>query len=162
MERADAKPITLVPHSGIQFLTFGFDLDAAPRGARSFIERPQTERTGADVHGQVRLLPAYDELDPDGEPPFKPQAGDDDYDVSNAKALQPFVGRWVPMPFFAVQPGRTPDGLPLLDRGPSNWARACLFPADRAATGSTHTLVLAFDTQLVDGPRGVTYDAPSR
>ncbi len=162
MERADGKPITLVPHSGVQFLSFTFDLEAAPRGTRSFIERPRSGRARPDGLPDVELLPGYNETDPDGEPPFRATAGDDEYDVSNARALQPFVGRWVPMPFFALRPGRRPDGSPLFDQGPSNWARACLFAAEPGHTDHTHTLVLAFDTQLAPGPRGAVYDAPSR
>ncbi len=162
MEREDGKPIILVPHSGVQFLSFTFDLEAAPRGTRSFIERKRPDRIGPDGLPDVQLLPGYNESDPDGAPPFSAAAGDDEYDVSNAKALQPFVGRWVPMPFFALRPGRQPDGSPLFDQGPSNWARACLFSAEQPAAGSTHTLVLAFDTQLAPGPRGTVYDAPLR
>ncbi len=86
--------------------------------------------------------------------------------MSIAKALQPFMGRWVPMPFFAVLPGRTAEGWPKLDRGPSNWARAKLMAADRAAQGSeklaTHRLVLAFDTQLVEGTDATAYEGPRR
>ena len=161
MER-DTKPITLVPHSGIQFLVFSFDIANGPRGARSFIERRQPEERRGDGLVPVRLLPAYNELDPEREPPHRLEAGDDEYDISNAKALEPFVDRWVPMPFFAVLPGKTPDGLPLLDKGPTNWVRARLIRTDKAATGHTHTIALAFDTQLVDGAKGVTYDAPRR
>ena len=141
---------------------FAFDLETAPRGTRSFIERKRPDRIGPEGLPDVQLLPGYNEFDPDGAPPFSAAAGDDEYDVSNAKALQTFVGRWVPMPFFALRPGRRPDGSPLFDQGPSNWARACLFPAEPAAPGHTHTLVLAFDTQLAPGPRGAAYDAPSR
>ena len=162
MERADGKPITLVPHSGVQFLPFPFDLEAAPRGTRTFIERARPDRVGPDGLPDVQLLPGYHETDPEGDPPHRAGAGDDEYDVSNAKALQPFVGRWVPMPFFALRPGRAPDGLPLFDQGPSNWARACLFNAEPAASGHTHTLMLAFDTQLASGERGDVSHTPTR
>ena len=159
MERMEPKPITLVPHSGIQFLTFGFNSDAAPRGNRSFIERPQRDSRRQDGLVPVRLLPAYNENDPEAEPPFMVQSGDDQYDVSNGKALDAFVDRWVPMPFFAVRPGRTAEGHPLLDKGPSNWVRARLMRSDKDRTGFTHTIVFAFDTQLVEAI-GVTYDGP--
>lgn len=161
MAQAEQKPIMLVPHSGIQFLTFGFDIDAGPRGVRSFIERPTVDRLWADGKTRMRLLPAYDEVDPEHEPPHKLQSGDDEYDISNGKALEVFVDRWVPMPFFALRPGRTPEGGPLLGKGPANWARARLMLADRPATGMTHTLVLAFDTQLVESATGLTYEGPS-
>lgn len=162
MERADLKPITLVPYSGIQFLTFGFNVKDGPRSALSFIERPQLKDRKPDGSVPVRLLPAFDESSPDAEARFKPQGGDDEYDISSSKALEPFVGRWVPMPFFAMRPGKTADGQPLLEKGPSNWARACLTTNDEAATGLSHTLVVAFDTQLNEGPKGPTYDAPRR
>ncbi len=162
MDRSSRKPITLVPHSGVQFLTYAFDLESGPRAARTFIERPLPAEKAADGTVPLQLLPGYNEVDPDEEPPHKLQAGDDEYDISNGKALEAFLDRWVPMPFFAVLPGRTADGLPKLDKGPSNWARAKLITADKAETGSTHRLVLAFDTQLVEGSDAITYEAPRR
>ena len=162
MDRSGRKPITVAPHSGVQFLTYSFDLESGPRAARTFIERPLPEEKAPDGTVPLQLLPGYNEVDPDEEPPHKLQAGDDEYDVSNGKALEAFLDRWVPMPFFAVLPGRTADGLPKLDKGPSNWVRARLMTADKAETGATHRLVLAFDTQLVEGSDAGAYEAPRR
>ena len=162
MDRSGRKPITLVPHSGVQFLTFAFDIASGPRAARTFIERPLPAEKAADGTMPFQLLPGYNEVDPDEEPPYKLQAGDDEYDISAGKALECFLHRWVPMPFFAVLPGRTASGHPKLDKGPSNWARARLMPTDKAETGATHRLVLAFDTQLVEGGDATAYEGPRR
>ena len=161
MDRMGRKPITLVPHSGVQFLTYTFDVDAGRQPARTFIERPLPGQATADGT-PVQLLPAYNEIDADQEPPYKLQSGDDEYDISTGKALEAFLDRWVPMPFFAVRPGKTADGLPLLDKGPSNWVRAKLMRLEKAETGRTHALVLAFDTQLVEGADPSAYDGLRR
>lgn len=161
MDRTGRKPITLVPHSGVQFLTYTFDIDATRQPARTFIERPLPQEAGPDGV-PVQLLPAYNEIDPDLEPRFKLQSGDDEYDISTGKALEMFLDSWVPMPFFAVRPGKTEDGLPLFDKGPSNWVRAKLMRLEKTETGKTHALVLAFDTQLVESADATSYEGLRR
>ncbi len=88
MDRSGRKPITLVPHSGVQFLSYSFDLESGPRAARTFIERPLPEEKTPDGAMPLQLLPGYNEIDPDEAPPYTLQAGDDEYDISNGKALE--------------------------------------------------------------------------
>ena len=52
----------------------------------------------------------------------------DHYDVNKIKALEPFLGKWVPVPFCASGPGAARYGEEMLDPGPTNWARALVTP----------------------------------
>jgi hypothetical protein len=153
---ADGTVATLTPHSGVQFLVFGFDIDASGRFSRSFIERPQVDQRGANGVTPVHLLPGYNEIDLELEPPYKYDArlGDATYDISKQRAIEPFLDAWVPMPFLAVRPGASPGGIPVLAQGPSNWARARITKADQDETGHTHKIVFAFDTQLMAADGG--------
>ena len=161
MPNAETKPITLVPHSGVQFLTFGFDIEAGPKFSRRFLERPQFGKQRPDGTTPLLLLPAYNEIDPEGEPPFVTEVGDDEYDINKLRALEPFIDRWVPAPILAVRPGASTDGLPILAQGPSNWARLRISPTNRDDTGFTHVAVFAFDTQLLPRDNLDEYFGPS-
>jgi hypothetical protein len=149
MANADITKFTLVPRSGVQFLVFGFDIDVTPRFSRSFLERPQFDRVGPGNVVPVRLLPGYDEIDSERDPPFKQETTDFRHDITKAKALEPFLENWIPVPFLAVRPGSNAAGFPVLAQGPSNWARVRVTASDKAKTGFSHQVVFAFDTQLV-------------
>ncbi len=159
----DINVATLTPHSGVQFLTFGFDIDAGGRFSRSFIERPQIDQRAASGVTPVHLLPGYNENDIDLEPLYKyeQQLGDVAYEINKQRAIEPFLDAWVPMPFLAVRPGANSGGLPVLAQGPSNWARARVTKVDKDETGSTHKIVFAFDTQLVAQETAGGYVAPT-
>lgn len=92
------------------------------------------------------LYPGYNDIDPDGERPFAPQPGDDEYDINKLRALEPFVDRWIPIPVLAVRPGASAEGLPVLAQGPSNWARLRISTSKKAQTGFAHIAVFAFVT----------------
>jgi hypothetical protein len=64
------------------------------------------------------------------------------------------------VPFLAKVPGRDSDGAEIL--GPTNWCRGRLTLADQTAPeGATHTVVLAFDTDMLPTQPGRPYLAPS-
>ena len=153
---------TLTPHSGVQFLVFGFDIEAGGRFSRSFIERPQLDQRAANGVTPIYLLPGYNEIDLELEPLYKyeQRLGDVTYDINKQRALEPFLDAWVPMPFLAVRPGTSPGGVPVLAQGPSNWARARVTRVDKDEAGFTHKIVFAFDTQLVTADAG-GYVAPT-
>jgi TonB family protein len=44
-------------------------------------------------------------------------------------------GKWVPVPFLRVRPGRGRFGETEYDHGPTNWARVCVLPAEETADG---------------------------
>lgn len=132
--------VTLVPQSGIQFLDFGFDLDGV-RFNKSFLEE--------DVPSEgVMLRPLVNRggelLHPVSLEPVEPT-----YSINAARALDLFLGAWVPLPFMRVM-GRDVDGNEVFDQGPSNWVR--VFVTSEAegedAGGSTYRVALAFDTEL--------------
>lgn len=95
------ETITLTPQSGIQIVEYGFDLADTPRFTRSFIERP-SEQVNENGDIEFTLLPNWDDEDPEAEPPHLLQASDDEYDVSKVKALDTFMGVWIPVPFLRL------------------------------------------------------------
>ena len=147
----DSVVATLTPHSGVQFLVFGFDIEGGGRFSRSFIERPQLDQRGANGVTPVHLLPGYNEidLDLDASYTYDQRLGDVTYDINKQRAIEPFLDAWVPVPFLAVRPGARSGGLPDLAKGPSNWARARVAVSRREETGFTHKVIFAFDTQLM-------------
>ena len=147
--------INLIPNTAIQFLDFGFNLNTV-RASRAFL-------TTTDPQGQVRLTCLYAD---DASGQFITQDGqiakpEQVYSLNAAKAAAIFNEAWIPLPFLRVRE-RRPDGQPLLDQGPSNWARARLVELSAPdAEGHTHRLTLAFDTQLLPTREGRPYLAPN-
>ena len=158
----DSVVATLTPHSGVQFLVFGFDIEGGGRFSRSFIERPQLDQRGANGVTPVHLLPGYNEidLDLDASYTYDQRLGDVTYDINKQRAIEPFLDAWVPMPFLAVRPGASPGGAPVLAQGPSNWVRARITRVEKDEFGFTHKIVFAFDTQLAPADAG-GYVAPT-
>ncbi|RWX59879.1 virulence factor SrfB, partial [Mesorhizobium sp. M2A.F.Ca.ET.039.01.1.1] len=142
---------TLVPDSGIQFVEFGFDFDGSPRLSRSFVERVSPAETGPDGKPLARLLPNWTDDDPDsGEQPYPQKGGDEAYDITKAQALQVFLDRWVPMPFFRIEPGKDALGNEIYAQGPTDWVRVRVTET-RNAHGDrkgTHRAIFAFDSSL--------------
>ena len=143
------KPIvTLAPHSGIQFLDFAFALDGSIRLSRSFLEEDGAEGTGKILHALIA----------EGGEWLHPLTGavvdpEKTYSLNTQRALEPFIDRWVPVPFMRLL-GRDEAGRDVFDQGPSNWAR--IFVTEGGAsteTEKTYDVVLAFDTELDAKPR---------
>ncbi|MER8511269.1 virulence factor SrfB [Mesorhizobium sp. M0142] len=155
---------TLVPDSGIQFVEFGFDVDATPRLSRSFIERLSPGETGSDGKTLVRLLPNWNDDDPESdEQPYPPKGDDIEYPISSAKALETFLDCWVPMPFFKIEPGKDALGNEIYAQGPTDWVRVRVTET-RKAYGDrkgTHRAIFAFDSSLAPRKPNRAYLAPS-
>jgi len=153
------EEVTLVPYSGLQMLDFGFDETAMNMRPRRFIERKE----GGDK--QV-LHPVPEEERHDGEEDGANGLGsrDDDleYSIRPAKALDPFLDKWLPAPVLRIRPGRGADGKEQYDDGPFGWARLRVTDLGRKdpATGHTHRVQLAFDTSLAQDAPGGRYLAP--
>lgn len=148
---AETDLLTLVPQSGLQFVVRPFDEARLPRITRAFWE--EVEHPGPEAQPHVILRPlATDEADGSFRDPLTGAKPPEDrvYQINTARAFEPFLERWTPLPVFEVRDGR-------LEQGPTNWVRVRLvrLPA-RDAAGHTHVAVLAFDTGLV--PR--RHDAP--
>lgn len=142
--------VTLVPHSGIQFLDLRFDPAKLGNETRYFWEQPLPPgATGTDA-ALVNLRPlAMDEhgmlVDPETRiaPPE-----DETYPVARQRALDPFLGQWVPLPYLRVDdPHAEAEEVRVF--GPTNWARMRIAELPGPdEDGNTHALVLAFDTTL--------------
>lgn len=156
--------VSLVPQSGIQFIDVRFAITQLPNLMRSFWEQPlpaATESAGAGSRlVNLRILTDEDGLfmDPvSGQSPPLEEC----YPVGRSEALQPFIDRWVPLPYFRVGAVAV-GGKERYDRGPTNWARLRL---SRLATpdgdGNTHHAVLAFDTALRELDKTQPYTAIS-
>ena len=141
--------VVLVPHSGIQVVEYALDIDAVGRFQRRFIERTFPEEASAGEI-PVRLLQGWDEDDPSIEASIPPRGDDVDYTISKEKALEPFLGKWVPVPFLRVRHGRGERGREMYDKGPTNWVRVRVVEDTTRAPGegARHLAIFAFDTEL--------------
>ena len=156
--------ITLVPHSGIQFYTLGFDLQTMPQFARSFIGHKFLDQARADGTVPMELLAGWNEDDPEGEPPHQVTGDDDEYRIAKDKAVDTFLDRWIPVPFLAVRPGLDAQGREILDSGPIDWVRLRISAAEPGAKLNgvpiSHYVIFAFDTEILKPDQSV-YAAPT-
>ncbi|KAA5603908.1 virulence protein SrfB [Roseospira marina] len=174
----DAQVITLVPYSGIQFIDFGFNAETV-RSTASFWERESAEappegavaagvETPDDESGPKAWYQLFKlEQDPEtrelvlpGSKDVPPE--DEVYRIAPKKILENYAHQWIPVPMLR-QRDRGPGGRPILDIGPTNWARAMIVPLDTPETdGTTHRVVLAVDTTLAERSQRRGYSAPTR
>lgn len=158
------ETLILVPNSGIQFVEYSFHLDKVPRFQRPFIEREfPDERDAQTGEIPVRLLAGWNEEFPDtGEPPLT-QYSDRIYSLTPVRALEPFLGKWVPVPYIAHL-RVDPLGAPATYRnGPTNWARARVVQVNGSEdTPVTHKVVFAFDTTIDDHDPPLTFTTPAQ
>ena len=154
--------ITLVPNSAVQFWDAVLDIERLPNRRRSFWEERLSDVPDATGTVPAQLRPLIEDsatrelTDPvTGRSPPEEEI----YAIGRGQALEPFLGKWVPLPFFLVR-GRRADGQEEFERGPTNWVRIRLVALPEAAPGRTHHLTLAFDTAL-EPAEEADYLAPS-
>ena len=147
--------VTLVPLSGIQFLDFSLKFDDLGRQSRWFVER---ETKDSDDETRLSLIPLTEVAGEDGTRLQDLVSGaffedEEAYKVDGRSALEPFLGQWLPVPFFRII-GMDSRRQEVHERGPINWARVYIVKlATPEANGATHRLVLAFDTDTQDADR---------
>src|SRR5882724_2650594 len=95
----------LVPHSGIQFVTFGLDLDAAPLFSRKFVGQKLADRVVDEDTVAMKLLLTSKEDESTDEPDYQEDYEDQPYSIDKEKAVLTFLNEWIPLPFLAVKPG---------------------------------------------------------
>ncbi|MDR0339523.1 MAG: virulence factor SrfB [Desulfovibrio sp.] len=147
-------PVTLIPGGCPQFLDFSIDLDAldqkAVRFSRSFLEE---RRPGSQGEGRENfVLHSIEENDRglwvkrvDGTP-----SAPSSYEIDSRKCLDAYIDQWAPLPYLRIRDMRRPNGDPMFEAGPSNWARCRLVrPADGARA---LRIILAFDTSVEEPP----------
>lgn len=144
-----SQTVMLVPHSGIQFVEYALDIDGVSRFQRKFVERmfPAEEKNGEIP---VRLIQGWDEDEPTLDAHIVAQSDDVEYSINKEKALEPFLGKWVPVPFLRLRHGRDENGREAYDKGPTNWARVRVVEDNSRppGQGARHLVIFAFDTEL--------------
>ena len=148
------QSISLVPHTGIQFVSDHFDFEATPRFTRTFVER--------QANNVVTLHPTWNFNDPDGDPKPSTTQDGDPYTISKQRALEPFIGKWVPVPYLRLI-GSGDQGEDRFDKGPSNWVRVRVVDTSKdPGQKGTHQITFAFDTEILPPPlQNRAYTAPS-
>ena len=152
---------TLVPFSGLQMLDLGFDLDEVKFRQRRFVERTTERRSDEEAR---ELIPLYDDEERNESVLAAPHPDDLEYGVQAIRALEPFLGKWVPAPVLRVRPGLGADRSERYDDGPFGWARLRVVELEEKdpATGHTHRAQLAFDTTLAKEQPAGRYLSPDR
>lgn len=141
----------LAPSSGIQFIDIPLATDRLGLVHRRFVY--DTDAAGT----RTVLIPVPADVPTDGVE-YHPVTGkileaSASRWLSGLDGVRPFLDRWVPVPFFRFI-GRDGQGKPVLDAGPTNWARVYVASPDDGAGGrdvssASHLdAVLAFDTRL--------------
>jgi hypothetical protein len=141
----------LVPHSGIQFITLGINLDAPPAFTRKYVGQKLADQVVDEDTVAMKLLPGWNEDEPDKDPDYEAGYEDQPYSIAKDKAVLTFLNEWIPVPFLAVKPGLE-QGREILDAGPLDWARMRISEAkpndSHNGTPITHHVVIAFDTEI--------------
>lgn len=143
--------ISIIPGSGLQFWDVVLDIEHLPNRRHNFWEEKLAQVADESGHVPVQLRPLAEHKDTreltdpiTGRMPPE----EDIYAIGRGQALEPFLGKWVPLPFFRVR-GQLRDGRTDFDRGPTNWVRMRLVALPTTEPGRTHHLTVAFDTALV-------------
>ncbi len=155
------EEITLIPFSGIQMLDFGFDISKLEMRPLRYIERVTGEQDGENI---LTLFPLSGDDTRDAEILDARRDDDDEYSVRPTAALDPFLDKWVPVPFLRQKSQRGHAGELQFDPGPSSWARmrTVELAEPDAETGHTHRIQIALDTTLVDHQQDMNYIAPEK
>lgn len=151
--------VSLIPGGTIQFLDLAFDIKALGRLRTEFHESEQAESNGSHSRWALKCLTRsrdgdyYVDCQTD-EPFFETLStgsqvqGRPTYSVSPEKALEPFLGRWVPLPFFRSE-AHLGAGQSRHRFGPTDWCRIKVVALDHPDdVGNTHKVAIAFDTHV--------------
>ena len=161
---APRRLVSIVPNSGLQFVDCRFNIDALANRDCAFWEEivgnepDDTGRLPVVLRPLVQDERTRELRDPASgrEPPE-----DEVYRINRAKALEVFLDKFVPLPYFRVR-ARAADGGQIHDTGPGNWARLRIHQlAERDRDGNSHQLTILFDTALRDRLPDRPYLAPS-
>ena len=147
-------PVTLIPGGCPQFLDFALDFAALDpkkvRFSRSFREE---KRPGTQGEGRENFLLHCVEENENGQwvdqitGATSPAS---DYEIESRKCLDAYFDQWVPLPVLRIREMKRPNGDPMFEMGPSNWARCRLVKPDDGS--QTIRMVVAFDTTVETPP----------
>ena len=153
-----SQNLTLIGHSGVQFVDYGFKLDKP--FSREFFEQRDTTRTEDPDDGPGRELrrittSAEDSLDAQTGQPVKSVSR---YDIKAIDALAIYNNMWLPVPFLKIRGANEAGGF---EAGPSNWARMRVSKLEQPDTdGYQYRVTFAFDTRILKLPAGAPYSGP--
>lgn len=145
-----ASVIRLVPFSGIQFIDIKIPIRSLSSTMGRFVE-------DNDPDDGPFLLSLKERPDFDGVE-WHPVTGErlapqQTLWLTGYQALEPFLGAWVPVPYFRYL-GRGEDGGIRFDKGPINWARLFIeAPETDLREASELKAVLALDTSIAAASR---------
>jgi hypothetical protein len=154
---------TLVAHSGVQFIDYGFCLAEDFSFNRTFLEIAEPGGTDKEVKYSFHQIetnrsgPGYVNSET-----REPVVEKSTYSVAFARALEIFDSIWLPVPYLKHK-GFDDAQRETFEQGPFNWCRmriTKLSAADQAADGNTHRLTLAFDTTTGEAVTGWPYISP--
>ena len=155
------EDITIIPYSGIQILDFGFALDelTALRPTR-FVER--AGQVDGDLEERT-LIPFSGNEARDEWIEAEQRDDDDEYAIRPLAAIEPFLGKWIPVPVLRLKNVGGVTGKERYDPGPSTWARMRIVELPETIAGHTHHVQLALDTTLLqdEAAQAVRYLAPT-
>ncbi len=147
-------PVSLIPGGCPQFLDYAFDLSAMDakllRFSRSFREE---KRAGAENDNRQSFALRCVEENENGQwvdQVSEAPSGPSDYDLEARKCLEIYYDQWIPVPMLRLREQKRPDGEPMFEMGPSNWARLRITRPEEGS--SILRLVLAFDTTVEEQP----------
>ncbi len=138
----EKQEISLVPYGIPQLLDFEVRWKEMSIGdkERHFDEYQELDEKGApclDEKGRAQMT--LRDNPKDGEP-SEAHKNYEKYVVTYHQALEPWLGQWLPVPFFRMRTGS--NGV---DPGPTNWARIHITRGDAM---DVYKIVLAFDMQV--------------
>ena len=141
---------TIVPGGAIQFLDFAVTLGKAQRLTKEYIEYVRVGQNGDDGRGlrQVYRGEAGDLLDCETDQETNINDGDTHHSFSTERALEPYFGQWIPLPFFRLA-GPVLGGQRRFLGGPTDWARCKI--ARNPENPQAMQLSIAFDTYVENG-----------
>ena len=147
--------VSLIPYGCPQLLDFESSLEKV-RIRRYFEEHKiqDSNKICTELHPyQEREGEMYSLMD--GSP-----ARGDGYEMDIRKMLQPWLGRWIPLPFLREREQFWEDGeTRRVECGPTNWARGRIVMSDDKP--DTLRIVLAFDMQVEERDPNLPYAALS-
>lgn len=143
--------VNLIPYGLPQFLDFEAPPEKLKKIQRYFIEK---EAKAADDPNKT--IYQLEELQRDPEEGYLLEPGSNKeyegeyYPIQAEKHLEPFLGKWLPVPFLRQSGDTYEDGSPRFRPGPTNWARAYItrVPSQEDPEIMNWRVVLAFDMQV--------------
>src|SRR5690606_20017865 len=140
-----------VPNSGIQFVTYQFNENEVQLD-RSFIERRFEKKLADGTQRTAWKLEQGWTDNKNDSPPAELRDGDRRYKIDLEKAIEPFVDRWVPVPYLRAKDSSMGTMLRGFDDGPTNWVRVRVTRNENRPTEAepSHIVVFAFDTKIDD------------